>query len=144
MSDQFEEKFIGDVDPENQPYANAENAEIDAEYIEDVAERDEMLLAIQDDADSDEYSEDDDDFDDDEESEGESDLATEFAAVFADATPAKPVIVMEELPVTGEPRVDDALARLNDLASLPVSEHVAVFEDVQRRLHETLSDLSGQ
>ena len=96
-----------------------------------------MLLATEDD-------DFDDDFDDDEESEGDSDLATEFAAVFADATPAKPVIVMEELPVTGEPRVDDALARLNDLASLPVSEHVAVFEDVQRRLHETLSDLSGQ
>ena len=45
MSDQFEDDFIGDVDPENQPYANAENAEIDAEYIDDVAERlDEVQL----------------------------------------------------------------------------------------------------
>ena len=132
--DDFEEELIGDVDSENQPYTVAENAEIDAEYIQDVAERDEMLLATEDD-DFDEY---------DDESEEDDDIAEEFAAVFGQEAPSKPVIVMEELPVTGEPRVDDALARLNDLASLPVSEHVAVFEDVQRRLHETLSDLSGQ
>jgi hypothetical protein len=59
-------------------------------------------------------------------------------------TSGKPVIAMSALPITGEPRVDDALGRLNDLTSLPVHEHVAVFEDVQRRLHETLADLSGQ
>ena len=138
MSDQFndfdsdEESFIGDVDLENQAYTTAENADIDAEFVEDVIERAEQSQDDEDDLD--EYDEDEED----------DELATEFAAVFADATPTKPVIVMEELPVTGEPRVDDALARLNDLASLPVSEHVAVFEDVQRRLHETLSDLSGQ
>jgi hypothetical protein len=51
---------------------------------------------------------------------------------------------MESLPVTGEARVDDALGRLADLSGLPVHEHVAVFEDVQRRLHETLADLAGQ
>ena len=59
-------------------------------------------------------------------------------------TSRKPVMAMSALPITGEPRVDDALGRLNDLTSLPVHEHVAVFEDVQRRLHETLADLSGQ
>lgn len=59
-------------------------------------------------------------------------------------TPGKPVLAMSTLPITGEPRVDDALARLSDLTNLPVHEHVAVFEDVQRRLHETLADLSGQ
>lgn len=139
MSDQFdEETFIGDVDLENQPYANAENADIDAEYVADVAERDEMLAQQATDEEFDE------DFEEADDAELDDELEAEFAAVFADATPSKPVIVMEELPVTGEPRVDDALARLNDLASLPVSEHVAVFEDVQRRLHETLSDLSGQ
>ena len=58
--------------------------------------------------------------------------------------PTKPVIAMATLPITGEPRVDDAMARLTDLANLPVHEHVEVFEDVQRRLHETLADLSGQ
>lgn len=56
----------------------------------------------------------------------------------------EPSVVMMSLPVTGEPRVDDAIARLSDLSSLPVDEHVAVFEDVQRRLHDTLADLSGQ
>ena len=51
---------------------------------------------------------------------------------------------MPTLPVTGEPRVDDALSRLSDLTSLPVDEHVSVFEDVQRRLHDTLADLTQQ
>lgn len=55
-----------------------------------------------------------------------------------------PTVGLQTLPVTGEPRVDDALARLTDLSSLPVDEHVGVFEDVQRRLHDTLADLSGQ
>ena len=143
MTDQFdEETFIGDVDPENQSYTNAENAEIDAEYADDVIERDQMLAATGQADDDDDF--DDEDFEEADEDEEADEFEAEFNAVFADATPAKPVIVMEELPVTGEPRVDDALARLNDLASLPVSEHVAVFEDVQRRLHETLSDLSGQ
>jgi hypothetical protein len=61
-----------------------------------------------------------------------------------DQTPTAPVVSMESLPVTGEARVDDALGRLADLSGLPVHEHVAVFEDVQRRLHETLADLAGQ
>ena len=57
---------------------------------------------------------------------------------------AAPVVSMSTLPVTGEPRVDDALGRLTDLAALPVDEHVGVFEDVQRRLHDTLADLTGK
>ena len=74
------------------------------------------------------------DFDDDSD-EAETEL---------DQTPRKPVIAMSALPITGEPRVDDALARLNEIPALPVHEHVEVFEDVQRRLHETLADLSNQ
>jgi hypothetical protein len=42
---------------------------------------------------------------------------------------------------TGEPRVDAALARLDELAGLPVTEHRAVFEDVHRRLREVLGEL---
>lgn len=61
-----------------------------------------------------------------------------------DQSAQPPDIGLQSLPVTGEPRVDDALGRLTDLASLPVAEHVVVFEDVQRRLHDTLADLSGQ
>ena len=60
------------------------------------------------------------------------------------SAPQAPVVSMATLPITGEARVDDALGRLADLQGLPVHEHVEVFEDVQRRLHETLADLAGQ
>jgi hypothetical protein len=67
------------------------------------------------------------------------------SAEFEEAlTPQAPIVSMETLPITGEARVDDALGRLADLQGLPVHEHVDVFEDVQRRLHETLADLAGQ
>lgn len=89
------------------------------EIVEDIA-----------DVEEDEFEDEDDDFEDDN---------TDYTQ-----TPGKPVLAMSALPITGEPRVDDALARLTDLTNLPVHEHVAVFEDVQRRLHETLADISGQ
>lgn len=44
-------------------------------------------------------------------------------------------------PLAGDPRVGEAVSRLGELASLPVSEHPAVFEDVHRRLAEALGDL---
>ena len=50
-----------------------------------------------------------------------------------------------ERPATGEPRVDAALARLDELEGLPVTEHRAVFEDVHRRLRDVLGELdTGQ
>jgi hypothetical protein len=42
---------------------------------------------------------------------------------------------------TGDARVDDAVARLDDLAELPLTEHLAVFEYVHERLTEALGDL---
>jgi hypothetical protein len=42
---------------------------------------------------------------------------------------------------TGEPRVDAALARLDELAGRPVTEHRAIFEDVHRRLRDVLGEL---
>ena len=45
--------------------------------------------------------------------------------------------------VTGEPRVDAALARLDELPELPVTEHRAVFEHVHRRLSEVLGELDA-
>ena len=69
----------------------------------------------------------------------DSELFTEEALA-----PQAPIVSMDTLPITGEARVDDALGRLADLQGLPVHEHVDVFEDVQRRLHETLADLAGQ
>jgi hypothetical protein len=47
----------------------------------------------------------------------------------------------ERRPVTGEPRVDAALARLDELAGRPVTEHRAIFEDVHGRLREVLGEL---
>src|SRR5258708_31322415 len=46
----------------------------------------------------------------------------------------------EQRPVTGEPRVDAALARLDELEGLPVTEHRAVFED---RSEEHTSELQS-
>ncbi len=43
-------------------------------------------------------------------------------------------------PGTGEPRVDAALALLDRLAELPVTEHAAVFE----RLHVELTSVLGE
>ena len=44
---------------------------------------------------------------------------------------------------TGEPRVDDAAARLRDIDTAPTSEHVEIFEDVHGRLQEALRDLGS-
>src|SRR5262249_10279278 len=44
-------------------------------------------------------------------------------------------------PSTGDARVDDAVARLDGLAGLPVAEHLARFEYVHERLTEALGDL---
>ena len=56
------------------------------------------------------------------------------------AAPRRPVVPRAR-PSTGDPRVDDAVARLDDLAGLPVAEHLAVFEYVHERLTEALGDL---
>jgi len=50
-------------------------------------------------------------------------------------------VVPRVRPSTGDPRVDDAVARLDDLAGLPIAEHLAVFEYVHERLTEALGDL---
>ena len=44
-------------------------------------------------------------------------------------------------PSTGDARVDDAVARLDDLPGLPLAEHLAVYEYVHERLTEALGDL---
>lgn len=43
---------------------------------------------------------------------------------------------------TGDGRVDGATERLNELTNLPAIEHVTVYEDVHRRLHDALTDNS--
>ena len=64
--------------------------------------------------------------------------STEYAGT--PAAPWRPVVPRAR-PATGDPRVDDAVARLDDLAGLPLAEHLAVFEYVHERLTEALGDL---
>jgi hypothetical protein len=44
---------------------------------------------------------------------------------------------------SGNPDVDEALARLYALDDLPVSAHAAVYEDVHESLRATLDDRSA-
>lgn len=67
-------------------------------------------------------------------------VAVPLLAVPAEAGPDGQ-LELPALPQTGDPRVDDALARLHELEALPVEEHLPVYRDVHRRLHETLADL---
>lgn len=47
-------------------------------------------------------------------------------------------------PPTGDTRVDEALARLSELARRPVAEHVEIFDDVRSRLHDVLASMIDQ
>jgi hypothetical protein len=47
-------------------------------------------------------------------------------------------------PATQDERVDSALARLGDTHGRPAAEHVEIFEDVHRRLQDTLGSLDGE
>jgi hypothetical protein len=46
----------------------------------------------------------------------------------------------EQTGTLGDPRVDEAVARLDDLEQRPVGEHVEVFEDVHGRLQAALQE----
>lgn len=51
-----------------------------------------------------------------------------------------------ELPQDGapDPRVADALSRLDELEGLPLSDQVEVFTDIHRRLAAVLADPDSQ
>jgi len=48
------------------------------------------------------------------------------------------------VPRTGVPAADAAAERLSELEEAPLDEHVAIYEDVHRRLQEGLADLDEQ
>jgi hypothetical protein len=50
----------------------------------------------------------------------------------------------DELEPTGVAAADAALERLRDVESAPMEEHVEIFDDVQRRLHEGLAELDDE
>ena len=43
-------------------------------------------------------------------------------------------------PLPPDPRIADALSRLDELDSLPLGEQVSVYTDIHRRLSAVLSD----
>ncbi len=43
-----------------------------------------------------------------------------------------------------DPRIDDALSRLDEVDALPLDEQVAVFADIHRRLAAVLADPDSQ
>jgi hypothetical protein len=45
---------------------------------------------------------------------------------------------------TGVPAADSAWARLRDVETAPLEDHVEIFDDVQRRLHEGLAELDDE
>lgn len=45
---------------------------------------------------------------------------------------------------TGVAAADSALARLRDIDAAPLEDHVEIFDDVQRRLHEGLAELDDE
>jgi hypothetical protein len=45
---------------------------------------------------------------------------------------------------TGVEPVDAALARLRDLDTAPLEDHVEIFDEVQRRLHDGLTELDDE
>ncbi|MFE7194615.1 hypothetical protein [Kitasatospora sp. NPDC057541] len=53
----------------------------------------------------------------------------------------EPLPLGVDLSPTGHPEVDAGLARLEALDGVPTDAHVAVYEDVHRRLADTLAAL---
>ena len=47
-------------------------------------------------------------------------------------------------PATGHATVDEAVALLTDLDSLPTAGHATLYEDVHRRLHGALTELDSE
>lgn len=57
------------------------------------------------------------------------------------ADTAEPDFEVPAPPETGDDRVDATLTELAGIAGRPPAEHVAVYEEVHRRLQDTLADL---
>jgi hypothetical protein len=53
-----------------------------------------------------------------------------------------PERAVAQAPVTGDARVDDAVAQLSRLQGQAVGEHVAIFEEVHGRLRDILDELA--
>jgi hypothetical protein len=52
--------------------------------------------------------------------------------------------IRKPVPTTSDPRVDDALSRLVEVDTLPLTEQVEVYTDIHRRLAGVLADPDSQ
>jgi hypothetical protein len=52
--------------------------------------------------------------------------------------------IRKAVPTTSDPRVDDALSRLVEVDTLPLTEQVEVYIDIHRRLAGVLADPDSQ
>jgi hypothetical protein len=66
------------------------------------------------------------------------------AASTEQVAPIEAAAPVEEAAPTGVPAADAALERLGDLATAPLDDHVEIFDDVQRRLHQGLAELDDE
>jgi hypothetical protein len=57
---------------------------------------------------------------------------------------APAAVVPDVLTTTADPRVDDALSRLAEIDTLPLTEQVEVYADIHRRLAGVLADPDSQ
>lgn len=57
-------------------------------------------------------------------------------------TPAEATLlaVSRQVEPTSDMRVDSALARMQDVSTLPTEEHIEIFDEVHRRLQDALAD----
>lgn len=76
--------------------------------------------------------------------EGSFELQSEFVEVDENVEVSNSATLPLQMFVekTGNERVDAALELLSDSADLPTEEKQRIFEDIHRRLQDTLSDLS--
>jgi hypothetical protein len=65
------------------------------------------------------------------------------SAVGTVAEPASTAVAAEP-ESTGVAAADSALGRLRDIDTAPLEDHVEIFDDVQRRLHEGLAELDDE
>jgi hypothetical protein len=51
---------------------------------------------------------------------------------------------VDDLEPTGVRSVDSAWQRLQDVGEAPLDDHVEIFDDVQRQLHDALAELDDE
>ena len=117
MSWQNPSPAASDQSRDDSAHAEAATAEPDADAVDETGELDDI------------------------DNSGEDAVDDAVDSLDGDEQVAEPPTRPDRPGTTGDPRVDDAIARLDDLDGSPTSEHVEIVDDVHRRLQSALSDL---